>query len=147
MKKAQLLSLGLTCLVFSIAIAVILCTPSFAEKYLPNLLQYMFPMMIVLAVIGSVFYFVDQKKRKMKNDPSYNKNPLDNFTFMVWLLTILVLALPIVSRFEKKETPDWHFALFFLCFSMWSIHTAFKHLQKRIDALEQKLNQQNQSKE
>jgi preprotein translocase subunit YajC len=150
MKKAQLLSLGLTCLVFSIAIAVILCVPQLAEKYLPNLLQYMFPMMIILAIIGSMFYFADQKKRRMKNDPHYNKDSLHELSSMLRPLTIFSGVIIISNLFEKRDErsdPELLLTIILLTSLMWTINKILKHQQKRIDALEEKLKIQNHTKE
>ena len=75
------------------------------------------------------------------------KDPVKAVTCMMYLLGILMIATIIFSKLEKKETPEWFFAVFFLFCSMSVIHAAFKHMQKRIEALEEKLNQQNQPKE
>ena len=68
-------------------------------------------------------------------------DPVKAVTCMMYLLGILMIATIIFSKLEKKETPEWFFAVFFLFCSMSVIHAAFKHMQKRIDALEEQLNE------
>ena len=75
------------------------------------------------------------------------KDPVKAVGVMMYLLGALMVATLFFSKFDKKETPEWFFAVFFLFCSVSVIHAAFKHMQKRIDALEEKLNEQNQPKE
>ena len=67
------------------------------------------------------------------------KDPGKGVRFMLIILGVLMIALPIISMFEKKKSPEWVLAILFLFCSMIFIDAAFKHQQKRIDALEKKL--------
>jgi len=121
-----------------VAIAVIFLCQNFEVT---QLLPYLLTAFMILLFVISFAFFAFRKKQKI------NKNPLFALTLMTYLLIILMGALPIITRLEKEKAPDWYFAIFFLAMSMSIVHAVFKHQQKRIDALEEKLNNQNQPKE
>jgi len=75
------------------------------------------------------------------------KDPVKGIRFMLIILGFFVVAIPIISMFEKKKSPEWIFAVLFLFCSMIFIDAAFKHLKKRIEILEEKLNNQNLPKQ
>ncbi|MHC5156937.1 MAG: hypothetical protein ACYSOZ_02395, partial [Planctomycetota bacterium] len=121
-----------------VAIAII---TTFQNFEVSELLPYSVTMFMILLFVISFAWFVSRKKKKI------NKDPLYSFAFMMYILIILTVALPLISYFEKEKLPEWFFAILFLTMSMTTIYTVLKHQQKRIDALEEKLNEQNQSKE
>ena len=49
------------------------------------------------------------------------------------------MILPIISIFEKGKTPEWIFGVMFLFCSMFVVYGVIKHMAKRIDELEKKL--------
>ena len=67
------------------------------------------------------------------------KNPVNSVTFMTYLFGIFIVAIPIINLHEKEKTPEWFLPLIFLFCSLSVIHATFKHQQKRIEALEEKL--------
>ena len=67
------------------------------------------------------------------------KDPVRAVGIMVYLLGIVMVILPIISIFEKKKTPEWILGLIFLFCSMCVVSAAIKHVAKRIDELEKKL--------
>ncbi len=67
------------------------------------------------------------------------KDPVRVVGVMVYLLGIVMVILPFISIFEKKKTPEWILGLIFLFCSMCVVSAAIKHMAKRIDELEKKL--------
>ena len=74
-------------------------------------------------------------------------DPIKRVGFMVILLSVLLLGLVLASIFDNEKQPMFIFSIIFLQMSMVMVYTAFKYLQKRIDALEEKLNFANDQKE
>ena len=66
-------------------------------------------------------------------------DPVKRVGFMVMLLNILLLGLVLASIFDNEKHSMFISSILFLQTSMIFVYTAFKHLQKRIDALEEKL--------
>ncbi len=105
-----------------------------------TLLNYLPVAFSMLIFVISLAWFAFRKKKKINNDPLYS------FAFMMYLLIILTVTLPIISKLGKEKVPDWYFAILFLTMAMSIIHAVFKQQQNRIDKLEEKLNQQNQAR-
>lgn len=68
------------------------------------------------------------------------KNPVKAVGAMIVILGIFTVAFPIINIFEKEKTPEWYFAIVVLMSSMTVIYSAFRHQQKRIDMLEEQMN-------
>ncbi len=64
------------------------------------------------------------------------KNPVK---VVGWMVIILGAAMVSLLMIEKKETPEWYIAMLFLFCSMSVVSAAIKHMAKRIDELEKKL--------
>lgn len=67
--------------------------------------------------------------------------PVKLVGIMTFLIGIAAVALPIVSWLEGKEGAGWHFAVLYLFGAIGVVYAALKHMQKRIDFLEEQLNQ------
>jgi uncharacterized protein YacL len=70
------------------------------------------------------------------------KDPVKRVGFIVMLLNLLLIGLVLANIFDNQKNPMFMFSIVFLQCSMVMVYTAFKHQQKRIDALEAKLNEQ-----
>jgi cbb3-type cytochrome oxidase subunit 3 len=101
----------------------------------------MLPVFILLVFIIVFTYFAYKRKQTMKKDP------VRAVGTMMIILGIFVVAVPVINIFENEKTPEWYFAVVFLMCSLTVIYSAFKHQQRRIDALEEKLNEQASPKE
>ena len=144
MKKVQLLGLGLPCFVISIIIATHLGIYAFANQDLPKWLHQVFSIVIILALFVFFFCLGWHKRQHLKS------NPLDAFKSMLWPITMLSGIIFIFNFFEeadKRSDPQLLLAIIFLTSLMWTAFKLFKSMQKRIEALEEKLNNQNQAKE
>lgn len=141
MKKIQLLGLGLPCLVISIIIVTYLGIHAFTNQDLPKWLHPVVSIAIILAIFVFFFSLSWHKRQYLKN------NPLDAFKSMLWPITMLSGMIFIFNFFEetdKQSDPHLLLAIIFLTSLMWTAFKLFKSMQKRIDALEEKLNLANQ---
>ncbi len=141
MKKIQLFSLSLSCFLLGLFIVVLFCVRIFAEEHTSHISRYFFPTIVILAFINLIIYFVSRKKHKASRDS------LNSLTFLTYILLIYAVATTLICWYEKQELPDWHRAISYLAMAMTMTCEVFKYQQKRIDALEEKLNNQNQPKE
>lgn len=134
MDKIQIKKLILRWFGVSVFIALIYVIHYLVNEHIPQASRYGFMAMLMLCIIGLSIYLI----RLRTNIPGKS---LRYFTSMMWLLTILVLAPSLFVFFDKSnEPPDWNFPIMFVILVMWSAHGVFKHQQKRIDELEEKLN-------
>ena len=144
MKKIQLLGLGLPCLVISIIIATYLGIHAFTNQDLPKWLHQMVLIAIILAIFVFFFSLGWHKRQYLKN------NPLDAFKSMLWPTTMLSGIIFIFNFFEEADKQSDSMLLLVIIFFtslMWTAHKVFKSMQQRIDALEEKLKQQNSVQE
>ncbi|RKY13322.1 MAG: hypothetical protein DRP52_03065 [Planctomycetota bacterium] len=74
-------------------------------------------------------------------------DPIAKVGIMTIILAISFLVLVLVSVFDSEKKPMIIFSILFLSTSMGTVYAAFKYLQKRVDALEEKLGKQNSPKE
>lgn len=98
-----------------------------------NVLTNLIPVFLLLVFIMSFAYAVFRRKPKTKD------NPVKAVGLMMLVLSILIVTVPIINFVEKEKTPEWFFAVVFLMLSMSVIYPAFKQMEKRITALEEKL--------
>lgn len=67
------------------------------------------------------------------------KDPVKAVKYLVIILGITIVILPIINIFEKEKMPEWIFGIMFLFCSMFIVYGVIKHMAKRIDELEKKL--------
>ena len=71
-------------------------------------------------------------------------DPIKHVRFVTWLLiAVLLFHVFILDRHEGPTALS--FSLIYLVIAISPIYSAFKYLQKRIEALEEELNEQKQS--
>ena len=73
------------------------------------------------------------------------KRKFQQFSLLLWLLLILIVMLIIRNMFKGTDEQSEAMLLLLIIFLtslMWSTHKILKQHQKRIDALEEKLNNQ-----
>lgn len=68
------------------------------------------------------------------------KDPVKAVGVMVIILGIVMVILVFSNSSESGDTPEWFHGVFFLFCSMCVVSAAIKHMAKRIDELEKKLN-------
>lgn len=106
-----------------------------------NSIRNLFPVLLLLVFIISFAYAVFRKKQNIP------KNPVAMVGFMAIFLSILLLLTVFASKSEhQKDSALWVYIMS-LQISIFFAYTAFKDQQKRIDALEEKLNNQTAQKE
>ena len=139
MDNNQRTSLTVNLLVGGTIVTIMLLANMLIKRYMPHVLQYLSLIILGIVIIGLSIYLY----RLKMNIPGRS---LYEFTSTLWILTILVIAPLLIGFFYKdSEYPDWILPIMLVTAAMWSAHGVFKQQQKRIDELEEKLNQQNQS--
>ena len=74
-------------------------------------------------------------------------NALKAVNTVTFLLSIMVFVIPVVSKIEGKQMPEWLWAVLFLTFSMCVVSMTMEHLVCRIKHLEEKLQNKQSEKE
>jgi len=136
MKNHQHTSLTFDLLVGCGVIAVIYLVHLLIKHYMPHILPY-----VPFVIFGAAFIGVSIYAYRL--DMKIPGKPLERFTSMLQLLTILVIAFLVIDFFDDtSEIPEWFLPIGFVTLLMWSAYSVFKQQQKRIDALEEELKQQ-----
>jgi len=63
------------------------------------------------------------------------------------IMTGIIAILSLILTFKDVERANYLFPVQFISLGLFFVYFTFKHQQKRIDALEEKLNEQNQQGE
>ena len=62
-------------------------------------------------------------------------DPVKKVKFIVYFSAIVFVAIAVVSRFEKEQTPQWFFVTPFLIALMAVVYDTLKNHQKHIEEL------------